>query len=196
MTKICFVRHGETDWNTAGILQGQHNTSLNAKGQEQAEATGAYLAAQNFDLLITSSLRRAKKTAEIMNKHLQLPILEMDAFMERAFGKAEGLTYEKRERLYSDNNVPGEETETDFYARVVGGFQEITAAYPNKHILLVSHGLVINLILSLLLNEEIDYKKTALLNGCINHIHFIDNTWQIKSINEVSHLNGTIRDSL
>ncbi|MBN6206477.1 histidine phosphatase family protein [Ralstonia pickettii] len=196
MTKICFVRHGETDWNTAGILQGQQNTGLNHKGQEQAEATGAYLAANEevFDILITSSLKRAKETAEIINQHLQLPMLETDAFRERAFGEAEGLSREERQQKYPDTNFPGAEKETDFYERVTTGFQEITAVYANKHILLISHGLVINLILSSLLKEEINYKKTALLNGCLNHIHLINNTWHVQTLNQIDHLTGTNRD--
>lgn len=189
MTKICLVRHGETDWNKQGILQGQQETKLNTNGKQQAKMTGVYFAAMNhdFDILITSSLQRAKETAKIMNQHLQIPLLEMDALRERYFGHAEGL--ELAEQLkYPDNNFPGLEEEMTFYERVVAGFQEITTKHKNDHILIVSHGLVINLILSLILNEEINYKKTELLNGCINHIQFFDDAWHVNSINEISHL--------
>lgn len=190
MTKICFIRHGETDWNINGTLQGQKNTSLNEKGRAQAETTGVYLAnnLKGFDLLVTSSLNRAKETAEIMNRHLQLPMIELDALKERAFGEAEGLSHEERHRRFPDMEYPGQEKETDFYERVVGCFQEITAEYANKHILLVSHGLVINLILSLLLKEKINYQQTALLNGCINHIHYDQDTWKVGITNQVDHL--------
>ncbi len=196
MTKICLVRHGETDWNHAGILQGQQNISLNSKGREQAKATGKYLAANEeaFDMLITSSLNRAKETAKIINHYLQLPLLEMDAFQERAFGAAEGLSKEERQRKYPRAAYPDAEKETAFYSRVMKGFAEITVAYADQHILLISHGLVINLILSSLLKEEINYKKTALLNGCINHIQLINNTWQVQSLNQMNHLTGIGRE--
>ena len=190
MTKVCLVRHGETDWNTRGILQGVQDTILNAQGRVQAEATGIYLAENHtdFDMLITSSLHRAKETATIINRHLHLPFQEVDAFRERSFGDAEGLSVEERQHKYPNEDFPGQEAESEFYERVVQGFQHIATKYKNQHILLISHGLVINLILSLILQEEVNYKQTGLLNGCINHIQFIKPTWQVNNINMIEHL--------
>lgn len=196
MTIICLVRHGETDWNKQGILQGQQETKLNTKGKQQAKITGAFLATMHhdFDILITSSLQRAKETAKIMNQHLHLPLYEMDILRERYFGDAEGLEITERQLKYPDNDFPGLEEEKVFYERVVAGFQEITTKHKNDHILIVSHGLVINLILSHIRNEEMNYKKTALLNGCINCIQLADDAWHVSGINEISHLKEYFTD--
>jgi len=190
MTQICLVRHGETDWNTAGILQGQQNTNLNAVGRKQAHATGVYLSEMEvpFDLIVTSPLRRAKESATIINGQLQLPVLEMDAFAERAFGEAEGMSPEERDALYPEMEFPGQEPEKDFHHRVLRGFEQIAAQYKDQRIILVSHGLVIHLILSHLQGEEINYKQTTLLNACISDISFHEDIWHVNCMNQIDHL--------
>jgi probable phosphoglycerate mutase len=100
---IYYVRHGETDWNRAGRLQGRRDTSLNARGREQAICCGEILravfarngrdpAALDY---IASPLNRARETMEGMREPLGLPPREyrLDARLaEMAFGDWEGLT--------------------------------------------------------------------------------------------------------
>jgi uncharacterized phosphatase len=107
MTTICLIRHGETEWNAAGILQGTTDIPLNAKGVKQAEACSVYLASSSYDVLISSPLKRAKQTAEIINQKLGLPFHTMSEFQERAFGAAEGMTYEARRAEYPKKKLPG-----------------------------------------------------------------------------------------
>lgn len=100
---IYYVRHGETDWNRAGRLQGRRDTSLNARGREQAICCGeilrAVLARNGRDPAaldyIASPLERARETMEGMREPLGLPPREyrLDARLaEMAFGDWEGLT--------------------------------------------------------------------------------------------------------
>src|SRR6056297_2314192 len=63
MTHICLVRHGETDWNLRGLVQGSTDIPLNERGYSQARAAGAYLAGEQWDYLYASPLSRAHKTA-------------------------------------------------------------------------------------------------------------------------------------
>lgn len=93
MTKICFIRHGETDWNIAGRLQGRTDIPLNESGIKQAQACGASLLQNEWDLMITSPLLRAKETGQIIQQKLNIPLYEKESFIEVAFGDAEGLTY-------------------------------------------------------------------------------------------------------
>lgn len=88
MTEICFIRHGETDWNTAGKLQGRTDVPLNNTGVKQAEACSKFLNHSEWDIIITSPLARAKKTAEIIQQQLTIPLIEMEAFIEISFGDA------------------------------------------------------------------------------------------------------------
>src|SRR5699024_1251407 len=120
----------------------------------------------------------------IINEQLQLPLLEMEAFAERAFGEAEGMTPEERNTQYPGMEFPGQEPEKAFHHRVIQGFEQVTAEYKDRRIILVSHGLVIHLILNYLRQETINYKQTTLLNGCISNISFHDNVWRVENINQ------------
>lgn len=64
--EICLVRHGETDWNKVGKIQGHTDIELNENGIRQAYACAEYLNNAPFELIITSPLKRAKQTAEII----------------------------------------------------------------------------------------------------------------------------------
>ncbi|WP_156289900.1 histidine phosphatase family protein [Oceanobacillus salinisoli] len=191
MTSICFIRHGETDWNAVGRLQGRTDIPLNNKGRKQAKQCGAYLHKQKFDVVITSPLKRAKETAEIINDYLQLPLIEMNEFIERSFGDAEGMTYEERLEKYQDENLPNQEEQAVLHHRILTALEKVKQLYPEKRIILVSHGAVINAMLSILSNGEIGGRKTPLLNGCFNTIYYHQEQWEIQDYNRVEHLTPT-----
>src|SRR5690242_4741153 len=67
-----FVRHGETDWNRQGRLQGWRDIPLNSTGESQAEALRPSLHGMGFNSIAVSPLARARRTAEILNRDLQL----------------------------------------------------------------------------------------------------------------------------
>ncbi len=99
---IYFIRHGETDWNAEGRLQGQLDVPLNDLGRVQAEEAGRKLGlacAQVEDLpFISSPLRRARETMEIVRRTLGLhpPYYRLeDRLKEIGFGRWEGLTWKE-----------------------------------------------------------------------------------------------------
>lgn len=188
MTTICLVRHGETDWNAQGKIQGKTDIPLNTKGVEQATRCGHHLSASNWDLIITSPLQRARTTAKIINESLALPLIEMEEFAEKHFGDAEGMTYEERALTFPDRFYPNQEDNDLFAKRLETGLEIIADRYPNQRVLLVSHGGVINALLGELSNGEIGSGKTRLLNACLSHIQFDQDQWLIKNYNQVSHL--------
>lgn len=188
MTLICLIRHGETDWNKVGKIQGRTNIPLNESGIEQAKKCAAILEKSKWDMLLTSPLLRAKQTAELMNKHTQLPLMEMDAFTERDYGDAEGMTPEVRNRLFSNRAYPNMETREELLERIGDGLRHIEDTYPDKKILLVTHGGVINTILAHLSDGEIGSGKTKLNNACVSHIYLQAGIWRIKNFNLVDHL--------
>lgn len=185
---ICLIRHGETDWNLQGRIQGKTDIALNTTGIRQAEECREYLKNQAFDIFISSPLLRARKTAEIINSYHQLPILEMDEFKERSFGEGEGLTLEERERKYPDGNYPGQEETESFRKRVMDGIAEINHRFIGKKTVVVAHGAVINMILSTVSNGEIGTGKTKLINACISNIELLEEEWKIHNYNQITHL--------
>ena len=87
--KICLLRHGETDWNSLGKLQGREDIPLNIAGIEQINEVAKYLKNFNWGIIITSPLSRAKISSEIISKEIgNIAIREEIDFIERDYGKA------------------------------------------------------------------------------------------------------------
>ena len=91
--RLIFIRHGETECNRLGYLQGgKTNIKLNAKGQRQAQLVSEALAKIKFDLIISSSMIRAVETASAIRKfHENTPYLESDALIEQSWGIYDGV---------------------------------------------------------------------------------------------------------
>ena len=87
--KIYMTRHGETDWNKEGKMQGLTDTELNVTGINQAIETKEKLKKINFDLCISSPLKRASKTAKIIIGD-KCNIIYDDLLVERCLGDYEG----------------------------------------------------------------------------------------------------------
>ena len=108
MPVLYYVRHGETDFNRQGRLQGRRDTPLNAHGRQQAAECGVLLRdlfardhrqAQDFKY-VSSPLKRARETMEILRATLGLQVddYEIDArLIEIAYGEWEGLTLQEIE---------------------------------------------------------------------------------------------------
>jgi uncharacterized phosphatase len=188
ITTICLIRHGETEWNAIRKIQGKTDIPLNRTGIQQALECRDFLKESEFDVLITSPLKRARQTADIINEALNLPLIEMADFQERDFGDAEGMTKEERVAAFPDKNYPNQESLESLNKRVVAGIDKIYSNYPNKKVLLVAHGGVINSILSTFSDGEIGSGKTRLMNACISNIHFHEEKWVIKNYNQIEHL--------
>ncbi|KAE8230117.1 hypothetical protein CF326_g4892 [Tilletia indica] len=102
--RVLLVRHGETNENVAGIIQGQLDTDLNPHGRLQAEAVARALADEHIDEIYTSSLRRAVDTATAIhkaNRALQtqgVPLIQEARLMERYFGVLQGKVWKGGDR--------------------------------------------------------------------------------------------------
>ncbi|SDN10518.1 histidine phosphatase family protein [Sediminibacillus halophilus] len=190
---ICLVRHGETDWNLQGRLQGETNIPLNETGIQQAKECRDYFKDMHMDRIITTPLVRAQKTAEIINENWQKPIEIMDAFKERSFGEAEGMPMEERNKRYPHRNYPGQEPFDAFRERVMQGVEEVSKKYFEEELLLVAHGGVINVILSTISNGEIGTGKTKLINACISNIELLKEGWKVHNYNQIDHLSKYTR---
>lgn len=109
---VCFLRHGQTDWNLCFKMQGREEVPLNQAGIEQARdcARGLRQAKNEAGLtwtkIISSPLSRAVDTAKIIQEETDCALLEIDErVIERDFGELSGLVYEEYSRA-TFNNVP------------------------------------------------------------------------------------------
>ena len=88
--KFYIIRHGQTDWNKKGKIQGKTDIELNEEGIEQAREATKKLENCDIDVIISSPLKRARKTAEIINETKNVPIIFKEELEERGFGEFEG----------------------------------------------------------------------------------------------------------
>jgi len=154
--RLHLVRHGETDWNAAKKIQGTIDIDLNTKGRGQADELGAVLASGDtvFTGLVTSTMKRARTTARILEGHLGLPAREVADLHEMDFGAWQGLTWAEVEARYPTEfrlwlgerrtiRVPQGESYDALLGRVVNALIALCPAGAAGEVLVVTHGAVI-----------------------------------------------------
>lgn len=142
---ILVIRHGKTDWNALNKMQGKADITLNEVGKNQAQITALKLKDEQIDIIISSPLKRALQTAEIINENKNVPLIIDNRISERDFGEFEG-----KETSSFDNdkfwsykvNKKYEKAENikDFFDRVYNFLDEIKKVYKDKRVLVVTHG--------------------------------------------------------
>lgn len=192
---LVLIRHGETDWNTARRYQGQTDTALNESGQRQMGQVADRLSLEKLDLVLSSPLQRAVQSAEIIAAPHGLPVIPEDRLQELHLGLWQGKPYRLREAnpgwFYKAPH--GGEDGQLFCDRISAWLDE----QPNADLtVLVTHGLVIQVILMLISGRSFDYwHSQPIKNGSITHLVFTEASWQIAAFNDDAHLTAAILDS-
>lgn len=142
-----------------------------------------------MDYVISSGLSRAEETASIIASILSIPLLEPDArLLERSFGQVEGLSAEEREKNWGkewDLQDLGQEKKEAIQVRGLAFMEDIENKYPDKNILVISHGGFLAILftamfndryterignLSLTILEKKETEWTPLLYNCTRHL--------------------------
>jgi broad specificity phosphatase PhoE len=150
---ITLLRHGESEGNSTGVLQGQSDYALTDIGIAQAQQLAKYWKAHSvkFDRVISSPLRRARKTAEIISEVLQVPLTVDPTWMERNFGDLQDAILDEIDRrqpkvdYFHPYKAIGRDGESmlDLYIRAGLALQSILRQ-PEGSYLVVSHGAILN----------------------------------------------------
>jgi len=135
MTTLLLVRHGETDRNAEGKLQGHTDRPLNDYGRRQARALAERLAGEEIEAVYASDLSRARETAEILGAQLGLPVAVDPDLREKNWGNWEGLTADERLRI----EYEGESSE-DHRSRTLRAVERIVERHPAGRVVVVTHG--------------------------------------------------------
>lgn len=136
------IRHGETEANAARILAGHLDTPLTERGQQQARETLPIIRSLNTkpQTIVHSHLSRARDTAQILNRELNLPMHEDPDIAEHYAGKWEGKPYDECQDILVDwVDPPDGEKFEDFFERVKRGKNSALKRYPGP-VLIVCHG--------------------------------------------------------
>lgn len=134
-----FMRHGETDWNRSGRVQGSVNTPLNGAGLAQARAASDALGGAGIATICTSPLDRAQLTADIIAAGLHVPVRIVRNLRECCFGAKEGHSRAGWYDAFRAGATPaGAESFAAFMERALVGLNE-ALAFPGP-VLIVAHG--------------------------------------------------------
>lgn len=161
--KLYLIRHGETDWNIVKRLQGATDIPLNANGEELARATCEGMKDIRFDLVFTSPLQRAYRTAELVRGDRNVPLIVDERIREICFGDYEGLVSKSEGYSIPDPDFKFFFTKTDCYKTPPNGepiasllertndfLEELKARddLQDKTVLVSSHGAAVRALLS------------------------------------------------
>jgi len=204
ITEFTFVRHGETDANENGILQGQSDSTLNCNGVKQAEKTAAYLERETFDLAVSSDLARAVATARaiLAHGHDRVPFATDPALREWCCGAGQGMTlaevaarWPDYRKYFSgeiaDGRIPGGESCAEVQARVDAFLERMTREHAGKRILLVSHNGVLQRIFRRIVGPVSgDRLFPRADNGSVSTFRYCHEcgAWQLTGWNGTGHL--------
>ena len=144
------VRHGQTEWNLKHLVQGISDIPLTDKGIEEAYNLQELVASLDIDVVISSPLERARKTAAIITDN-KLPINTDDRIKERDWGMNEGAPIDSVDTIdcwdvILNTNVQNIERIQDFMLRVSDFIEDIKVRYKDKKVLVVTHSAVIRVI--------------------------------------------------
>lgn len=177
--KICLIRHGETDWNAQGKIQGRKNIPLNELGKQQAKECCLYLQNGNWIKIVSSPLKRTKETSQIIAEMLNIKdIIFNENLIERDYGDVEGKSYLQ---LNDSKNIYKIESKGSVYERMNLAINTIIANYYPYDIIVVSHGSAIKNYLSRLTNDE---KLSHLENACISLLEYDNKKLRVKFYNK------------
>lgn len=180
-THLGLLRHGQTDWNINFLLQGVTDIPMNQTGIEQVKLAAQAIRAEDWDVVLTSPLSRARQTAEIIaSQHGYTEIIEQELLIERSFGEAEGLSHEQWREKYSNLDViPGGESRTQLAERSKLLLETISQELGGKRVLAISHGALIRALIAIASNNELPRDGERLGNASLNVVKHSDNSWQV-----------------
>lgn len=199
-TTFYIVRHGETQWNQNGLLQGHLDSPLSDLGIRQAEALSGFFKTCFWDMIVCSDLHRALRTAEIIRGDSLKPFTTDKRLRERNLGIAQGLTLDEFAKKYplefkkfnddgADYRIPDGESIRDRLNRSIACLNDIEMQYRGKSIIVVTHGGILDGIFRYAAGISLEKKRTfSLFNASVNTLQISNNEWSIVTWGYIEHL--------
>ncbi|WP_336001526.1 histidine phosphatase family protein [Halorientalis halophila] len=200
MTTVVALRHGETEWNREGRIQGWAASPLNDRGRRQARAAGRHLAdAYDFDRILASDLRRTRETTAQLRDVGPFPEPEFTrGWRERSFGEFQGLTYEQVFGEFPEHRgsigmlglescPTGGESLLQARERVLVAWDDLLEqAGPDEEVLVVTHGGPIYVLLAHVRGTDLPTAISTLSqrNCAVNELRYDDETGETDVVRE------------
>jgi len=203
-TSLILIRHGETEWNSEGRLQGHEDVPLNRVGRAQADALGARLAAERFHALYSSDLKRALATAQRISAATGHEVVRDTRLRERHLGVLQGVRRDTADEtkpdvfaLYKasdpDYVIPGGESSRQFSARVLACIDDLLHRHAGETVVVVAHGGVLDQVYRHVEGLPISGPRAfTLLNASLNRLCFEAGRWRMGEWGDVRHLEDSL----
>jgi len=201
-TRVIFVRHGATDLNAQGVIQGTAPAPLNELGRRQAEAAGRALKVYAPAALYSSPHVRALETAEIMGGILKLPVRQSTRLREQGLGEWEGREWseiKQHDPLIAQRRdqegwwfcPPGGEPRLRVRHRMLAFIQEMQQNHPECTVVAVTHaGALYFLVHALIDKTPAGRTHIRTHNGGFSVVQADGERVDLLSLNEGAHLQG------
>lgn len=163
---IDIIRHGKTEWNRIGLVQGRADNPLNKNGILACQQLKPLFDHKEFQALIMSPLRRTIQTGLILTENSIVDDYRIDPrIIEKDFGISDGKPIEERHLNYPNGHAPGEESYKLVRKRMITAFKSYSKRY-DKDILVISHGAAIAALMKEV-NPEFDRVFVRLKNNSL-----------------------------
>jgi len=205
--RVVLIRHGETEWNREGRIQGYRADSpLTASGHVQARLLAERLARERFDALHSSDAGRTRQTAAPIGAATGLEVLYHAALRERSYGVFEGRTYQEVERedpgafqRFRSRDPyyvpPSGESAVQFRDRVVAALERIAEGAAGG-VAVITHGGVLGMMYRHVTGASLDSKRSySLHNASINRLLYSGKRWSLEVWGDIAHLPAGSIDS-
>ncbi|RYZ43510.1 MAG: histidine phosphatase family protein [Myxococcaceae bacterium] len=205
-TEFILLRHGETEWNALGRLQGHLNSSLSREGLRQADALAARLSTLAFQALYCSDLDRAVQTASRIATRTGHDVRQDPRLRERGMGILEGLTraearqrhpeiFARYEAGAPDYAIPQGESTAQRLHLAVQCLEELGARHPDSRVVVVTHGgLLSGLLRDCLGIPPTTPRAFSVLNASWNQFDLHEGAFRMVTWGDVNHLRGLSLD--
>ncbi|MCM3747485.1 histidine phosphatase family protein [Paenibacillus pasadenensis] len=194
--RLGLIRHGKTDWNGLGRIQGVTDIPLNEEGYRQAELLAVRLLndGEYWDAVVTSDLSRSIETGKVIADKLGIPLLEPEPLLtERSFGLIEGTLEQERLERWGENwrthPEAGVETDESVRSRAASFLQTYTERMPEGRLLAVTHGSYLAQMLGVMV-EGLD--QPYLHNMCYSILEYSPEGWKSLLHNCTLHLQAKV----
>lgn len=168
MTRVILTRHGETEWNLEGRVQGVMDSPLTEKGIRQAQTLANRLQDEGISVIYSSNLPRAIATADEIRKFLNLSeVVVSPVIRELSFGEWEGRQWKDLRQDYPELfkiweqspdqvQIPGGESMQHVTERAWGFFSGLADKHPGETLCIVTHGMTLQLLVKKALGIAIE----------------------------------------
>jgi probable phosphoglycerate mutase len=202
MTKLYITRHGQTEWNVAGRMQGHKDSPLTELGKSQAKLLGKRLENEPIDIIISSSSGRTLSTANLIRGERDIEIIENDNFKEIKMGEWEGELHsdigerfpEQKDNFWKAPDIykptSGGESFFDLVKRTSGEVEKVIEKYKDKNILIVTHAVSLKSLLLYFENKPMsEFWEGAYMHAtCLNIIEISEKERKIVMAGDIAHL--------